>query len=159
MSRHLDTLAESISVDPTEDATKFLKMMPAHDPSLPTLRRSKGYIDVFVNDFIALAQGYKSKSLVQKILLHTIDLIFHALNPKESSYKQEPVSLKKLKQGDCTWSTNKKILGWIINTVVMTVTLPKHCIDCLAEILSSIPSIQWHIGVTKWHKVLGKPCP
>ena len=38
----------------------------------------------------------------------------------------------------------------------MTIQLPSHRIDHLAEILSSIPTTQRRASVKKWHKVLGE---
>lgn len=60
---------------------------------------------------------------------------------------QEFLSLKKLLKDNCTWSTNKKILGWIIK-------LPDHQVKQLVEILASIPWSQKHFRITKWHKTL-----
>ena len=40
----------------------------------------------------------------------------------------------------------------------MTVHLPKHCVERLAEILASIPATQKRTSVKKWHKVLGELC-
>ena len=64
--------------------------------------------------------------------------------------------MKKLLQGDCSWSTVKLVLGWIIDTVNMTIQLPQHRIDRLWEIINSIPRHQKRTSVKKWHKVLGE---
>jgi hypothetical protein len=34
--------------------------------------------------------------------------------------------LKKLLLGDACWTTKKKILGWILDTLAMTITLPEN---------------------------------
>ena len=70
--------------------------------------------------------------------------------------RRDPISIKKLKKGDCLWSTIKVMLGWIIDTVNMIIKLPPHREDRLAEILTSIPLIEKWISVKKWHKVLGE---
>ena len=113
---------------------------------------------MFVDDFIALVQGAQNKRRVRTILLNAINQVFRPQEPSEASYRQEPVSIKKLKKGDCTWGTNKQILGWIIDTAARTIELPPHRVERLAEILASIPSTQKRITVTKWHKVLGELC-
>ena len=64
--------------------------------------------------------------------------------------------MKKLLQGDCTWSTVKLVLGWIIDTLNMTIQLPQHRIDRLWEILNSIPQHQKRTSVKKWHQILGE---
>ena len=48
------------------------------------------------------------------------------------------------------------MLGWILDTVNMTIKLPKHREERLGEILSEIPRTQKQIAVRKWHKVLGE---
>ena len=66
------------------------------------------------------------------------------------------MSLKKLHEGDCSWGTLKLILGWIIDTINMTIQLPPHRVARLAEILASIPPTQRRTSVKKWHSVLGE---
>ena len=48
----------------------------------------------------------------------------------------------------------KVMLGWIIDTVNMTIALPPHREARLAEIMLEIPKTQKRISVKKWHKVL-----
>ena len=74
----------------------------------------------------------------------------------DSTHRREPNSIKKLRKGDCSWSQIKLILGWIVNTVSMTIALPEHRVERLAEILASIPSTQKRTSVKKWHQVLGE---
>jgi hypothetical protein len=47
-------------------------------------------------------------------------------------------------------------LGWIIDTINMTIQLPPHRVARLAEILASIPPTQRRTSVKKWHSVLGE---
>ena len=48
------------------------------------------------------------------------------------------------------------MLGWIVESVNMTITLPPHRVARLKEIVSSILRTQNRLGVDKWHRVLGK---
>ena len=82
--------------------------------------------------------------------------MFRPLDKTDSPHHQEPVSLKKLRKGDCSWTTVKEVLGWIVNTVDMTIHLPERRVKRLAEILASLPLTQKRTSVKKWHKVLGK---
>ena len=50
----------------------------------------------------------------------------------------------------------KEVLGWIINTVDMTLHLPPRRVERLGEILASLPPTQKRTSLKKWHKVLGK---
>jgi len=78
------------------------------------------------------------------MLLHAIDSVFRPNNFYDDEFCCEPVvSLKKLRKGDCSWSTIKKVLGWIIDTVAMTMQLPPHRQERLGEILA-------------WHKILSE---
>ena len=87
--------------------------------------------------------------------MDAIDQVFRPLDPLDDSYCTEPISVKKLRKGDCSWDTCKTVLGWVIDTVQMTIELPEHRVQRLGEILVSIPSTQKRIGVKKWHKILG----
>jgi hypothetical protein len=42
--------------------------------------------------------------------------------------------------------------------VAMTITLPPHCIACLAEILNAFPVTQRQSSMKRWHKTLGELC-
>ena len=39
--------------------------------------------------------------------------------------RRDPISVKKLKKGDCSWTTLETMLGWILDTVNMTIKLPQ----------------------------------
>ena len=129
---------------------------PARDPSLPSNSKPLSYVDVFVDDFLGLAQEHSNSVRVRRILMHAIDDVFRPLDSNDSPFRRQPISLKKLEKGDCSWSTIKVILGWIIDTVSMTIQLPPHRVERLADILSSIPVTQKRTSVRKWHKVLGE---
>ncbi|KAK1732369.1 hypothetical protein QTG54_016948 [Skeletonema marinoi] len=126
------------------------------DPCLPKRVQPVAYIDVFVDDFVALAQQCGNSRRVRRTLLHAIDDVLRPLDKFDEVQRREPVSMKKLKQGDCSWGTIKNVLGWIIDTVSMTVHLPLHRAERLAEILASIPITQKRTSVKKWHRVLGE---
>ncbi len=88
--------------------------------------------------------------------MHAIDSVLRPLDEYDDAARREPVSMKKLLKGDCSWGTIKNVLGWVIDTVSMTIHLPKHRAERLAEILASIPITQKRACVKKWHKVLGE---
>ena len=127
----------------------------SRDPCLPRRHALLKYVDVYVDDFLALAQ-FGSQRQVRLALLKAVDTIFRPLETADPPARREPVSLKKLKQGDMTWATIKEVLGWIINTAAFTVSLPPHRIQQLMEILTSIPLSQKRLSVKKWHKILGQ---
>ena len=58
--------------------------------------------------------------------------------------------------GDCTCSTFRVLLGWVLDTVNMILSLPLHQENRFKEILAGIPSGQKQIGVEKRHRVVGE---
>lgn len=128
------------------------------DPSLPTNQPPLTEVDVDVDDFIAVAQG-DSNSLqeVRSKLLHAIDQVFRPNDEEDGDIRAEPVSIKKLNKGDASLRTAHTILGWEVDTLAKTITLPIHRQQRLRDILDSIPPPhQQRIGITKWHQVLGE---
>ncbi|KAL3815966.1 hypothetical protein ACHAXA_008925 [Cyclostephanos tholiformis] len=157
----LDDLAESIqSIAPLPPTCPSHVPSIPRDPALPRLGKRLSYIDVFVDDFVGLAQDATDSSSnrrrVRRILLHAVDDVFRPLEPGDSPTRQEPVSLSKLRKGDCSWSTMKSVLGWIIDTSTLTIHLPSHRAARLAEILASLPRTQRRTSISKWHTVLGE---
>ena len=132
--------------------------VPARDPGLQRARpKPAAYYDVFVDDFIALAQGSHSRlRKCRRVLFHALDSIFRPPDEFDSAYRQHPLSQKKLKKGDCCWATKREILGWIIDTVAMTLSLPQKRIDKLRATLDSIPVTQKRISVQRWQQVIGE---
>jgi hypothetical protein len=127
----------------------------APDPSLPTQDEPLAEVDVYVDDFIAVAQGsHQQLRDVRSTLLHAIDTVFRPNDELDDEARAEPVSLKKLQKGDGSWNTKQTILGWEIDTVAKTIALPVHRQDRLREILDSISPQQNRIGVTKWYQIL-----
>jgi len=135
---HLDSVADT---QPEPDAQPHVQgasgvALPLVAVTLPTLRdpmlgdskhqrRKLGKFDVFVDDFIGLAQGNRERlQRLRRILFHTIDDVFRPLDADDVPGRQEPISIKKLKQGDGAWATRKLVLGWIIDTATMTLELP-----------------------------------
>lgn len=133
-----------------------VESLPSRDPCLPSQSSPAAYVDVFVDDFIKLAQGEATRRRVRSLLFHALDSTFRPNDFHDSIHRREPNSIKKLRKGDCSWSQIKQILGWIVNTATMTISLPPHRVERLAEILASIPTTQKRCSVKKWHKVLGE---
>ena len=124
-----------------------------------SLQKPLRYWDIYVDDFCRLFQGnIWTRRWVKRILLRSLDRVFRPLDDHDTAFHQEPASLKKMKQGDATWTTSKVILGWLIDTKAKTITLPLHRFDRLCEILDSIAPDQRTIATKDWHKVLGELC-
>ena len=83
------------------------------------LTRHKGpiaHIDVYVDDFIGIAQGsWCWCRKVWQCIMHAVDDIFSQPDAMTAKHK-EAVSEKKLLKGEGGWSQQKEILGWILDT-------------------------------------------
>ena len=64
------------------------------------------------------------------------------------------MSTKKLLKGDVDWETCKVILGWVIDTVALTLMLPPHQVAKVLQLLA-LPSTLQHIRTSEWHQLLG----
>jgi hypothetical protein len=120
-------------------------------------RKPLAQFDLYCDDFLGAAQGSsRRRKRLRRVLLHSLDEVFRPLEPTDSPYRQEPASVKKLKKGDACWSTRHIILGWLVDTVRLTIELPPHRVERLLAILASIAPTQKRIQVVKWHKLLGE---
>jgi hypothetical protein len=160
---HLERLANSkpqtiIPLPVSEDRLPSSVNSPnVRNPNLPVRQRILGVVDVFVDDFIGAAQGLpKRLNRIRRILMTAIDDVFRPLDSTDDPTRQEPISVSKLKQGDTCWLTVKKVLGWIVDSVAMTLTLPPQRLARLEAILTSIPVTPKRLALDKWHKVLGE---
>ena len=74
---------------------------------------SKGalvYIDIFVDDFLGITQGNKTQQReVKRALLHSLDYVLRPLSPEDLPTRQDPASLKTMKEGNITWATQKSL--------------------------------------------------
>jgi len=86
-------------------------------------------VHVFVDDFVG-ATNNSDKSHLQhfsRAMLYGVHSIFPP--PDVSGHHgQDPISQKKMDQGNGTWSTMKEILGWLVDGANFTIQLtPDKC--------------------------------
>ncbi|KAL7546620.1 hypothetical protein ACHAWF_015384 [Thalassiosira exigua] len=73
-------------------------------------------VEVYVDDFIQLAQTSDRDMLLHcsRALLHAIHSVFPP--PAITGHNgEEPISLKKLREGEGLWDVRKEILGWMFD--------------------------------------------
>jgi len=89
-------------------------------------------LDVYMDDFIGLAQAPTHTELLHftRAVMHDIQSVFPPPGPSKDP-DDEPISVKKLKQGDGLWSIKKEILGWLFEGV-------SHCLSLLEEKVKTI---------------------
>ena len=90
---------------------------------------------MYIDDFIALIQTTNEDEIkrLTRCLLHAITDIFPA--PSETGSKMgPPISTKKLIEVG-TWETHKEILGWMLDGITRTISLPQpKCDKILLEL-------------------------
>ena len=85
-----------------------------------------------------------------------LDRVFCPLGNNDKAFRQEPASIKTMKQGDATWTTSKVTLGWLIDTTAKTIALPSHRIERLLEIMESVTLDQRTVAIKDLCKVVGE---
>ena len=140
------------------DQLQFCHAAPPLVPSLLAFTKPLQFVDVYIDDFMALAQTFPVATALRRRLLYNINDVFRP-NSLPSDFaepvRREPISEKKLLQGDASWKTTGTILGWLIDTVAGTVRLPPHRLERLHTLLASF---MHHKTATlaQWHRLLGE---
>jgi hypothetical protein len=141
----------SLPLPVTKSGPASLLLLRAHRPT-PV----KSW-DFYVDNVIGMVQGNsKHRRHAKRVMMESLDLVLLLVDEDDIPYRQEPASLKNMKKGDATWSTCKVILGWLVDTLAMTVQLPLRRFLLLLELLDSITSSQSRTTVVKWQKMLGE---
>ena len=96
------------------------------DPSLPSVRCLLAATDVFIDNFLGLAHLSSKSRRISQILMHAIDKILRPLDASNSPFRRQVILLKELIKEDYFWHTSKIILGWVLDMIYMTVSLPQH---------------------------------
>ena len=95
--------------------------------------------EVYVDDFIGMTNNLQQNHILQysRAILHSIHSIFPP--PSVSKHKgEDPISVKKLIQGEGLWHYKKELLGWDVNGKEYTIQLPKAKQDKLITLLTTI---------------------
>ena len=133
----------------TTRATEAVRLSPGK-------RRPVASADVYVDDFLLLAQTQHERRRVMRAVLHSIDDVFWPLEKEDPPACKEPAYVKKMLNGDACWSTQKRMLGWDIDSEAVTLVLPPHRIQRLREVLAWIQPPRKRLAVAKWHQLLGE---
>ena len=96
-------------------------------------------LEVFVDDFIGLIQCTDETILRHhsRALLHGIHSIFPPTSVTGHD-GDDPISEKKLDQGEGIWAVRKEILGWIFDGIHRTIELPPEKSTKIEKLLTSI---------------------
>ena len=113
-------------------------------------------IEVFVDDFCAMTNNLSKEHLRQfaKAIIHGIHSVFP---PPEVTLHagEDPISQKKLHEGEGTWDTTKELLGWIIDGANYTIHLEQSRCKAIASLITRV-AYQKKCPLQKFQKVAGK---
>ena len=157
----LEKLAES---EPSDDDPAHAGILTADDEELlrklfehaskATLHERLEYTDVYVDDFILLCQGPKHvRKKALRNLFHNIDRVFRP-NDDHDTDRREVNSLKKLAKGDACFTYVKKILGWMINSISMHMTITPTRFRKVQNLLAEVKHVK-RTTTRVWHRLLG----
>lgn len=151
-SHPMDSLADS--TPPTYPS--LAGAVPMHLHGRPPRQGYLSYVDVYVDDFLGLSNGPpEERSRVRRALLEALDAVIRPLDEGDNSARKAPASIKKLAQGDGAWATQKILLGWLIDSIQGTITLPPHRQDRLLEILAAV-SGKRRVSLRRWRSLVGE---
>ena len=123
-------------------------------------------LEIYCDDFIALAQTSDPAKLLHlsRALLHGIHSVFPP--PTASGHVgQDPVSEKKLMEGDGQWEVRKEVLGWMLDGGTRCIELARkkqedidHELHCIIRMSSGVPfkRVEKLIGKIR-HAAIGVP--
>lgn len=113
-------------------------------------------IEVYVDDFITVTNNREPNHLrkLARSMLHGIHSIFPP--PTVTGHSGEnPVSIKKLKQLEGSFSTTKEILGWLFNGQNFTIQLPEDKAEKIIDTLQQLTK-QSAATLNQLEKIQGK---
>jgi hypothetical protein len=124
-------------------------------PPGPLLSTPLQHVDVYMDDFIALAQHPH----LPGTLHHTLQSIFQIFRdqstPKDPPQRRHIISTSKIEKGDATWSPQKVVLGWLINAAEGTLRLQPHKADRLKDITEAFTR-KSRTSRKQWMRLLGE---
>ena len=113
-------------------------------------------LEVFVDDFIAATNNTKEAHLQHftKAILHGIHSVFPP--PEITQHPgEDPISQKKMMQGDGTWCTTKEILGWIVDGAAFTIQLPPSKCEKITKLIKKVKKMK-ACSLQTYQEVAGK---
>ena len=109
----LDNRLEAIVSLPAPPLTQEHSKLTRNAYLLHPKAKLLAYVDIFVDDFLGLAQGpWYRRRHVRRTLFHALDKVFRLLDRQDTKQCKEVLSIEKLEAGDCSWSTCQTML-WL----------------------------------------------
>ena len=140
------------------DVTAFHRRLAPIVPAFHVARKPVGCADLYVDDGLALAQTQRMATATRRAVLHSFNGVFRANNASDwnrSPPRKEPISQKKIDEGDASWATSAILLGWLLDTVARTIRLPEHRQLRLHTVITEALQCDT-VPIRLWHKLLGE---
>ncbi|KAL7535679.1 hypothetical protein ACHAXR_009955 [Thalassiosira sp. AJA248-18] len=114
-------------------------------------------LEVYVDDFIQLAQTSDRNALLHcsRALLHGIHSVFPPLDITSHS-GEDPISLKKMLEGEGLWEVRKEILGWIMDGATRCIELAEKKQKAILLELKTILRMKHGVPFNRFEKIVGK---
>ena len=99
-------------------------------PRLQATIHFSNLVEVFVDAFIGATNNISKEHLehFSRVVLFGVHLVFLLLEVS-GRHGEDPVSQKKLDQGDVTWEYTKEIMGWLVDGADFTLRImPEKCV-------------------------------
>ena len=140
---------------------EFEEKMMEESYSLPMhrLQAAAAYAnltEVFVDDFIGVTNDTSRMHLrhFSRAMLHGIHSIFPP--PIITGHQgEDPISQKKLHEGEGTWSYQKEILGWLVDGAEFTIQLMPGKCDKILEQIKSVLKMKY-VPLLTFQELAGK---
>ena len=146
---------EVLSQQPSS-TTPIEDMHPTYiRPPGPALPQLLTYTDVYMDDFIAIAQQPRLRDTLHHTIRGILQVFRDEALPSNPPSRGHIISASKMQKGDATWSTTKTILGWSINSVAGTLQIQPHRATRLNELIDRFATKQ-RTSRKNWQKLLGE---
>ncbi len=148
---------------PLEDASQLhsapvIIPTPSITPSASHLHQATtplSYVDVYMDDFIGVSQPPTSTATLRAILWSIHQVFRGTPHPNDGPARKPVISTSKLENGNGQWSTQKNILGWLIDTMEGSVRLLPHKALRLQELIEQYLPVR-RTSRRQWYKLLGE---
>ena len=114
-------------------------------------------LEDFIDDYIALAQTTDVEKLrhLTRGIMHGIHSVFP---PPEITNDGlgDPISIKKLDQGEGLWEFRKEVLGWVFDGATRCISLPDDKREKIDDTLKSMLKRKSRVLFKDFEKVVGK---
>jgi len=125
-------------------------------PAEEQIRRLIRLLEVYMDDFIGLMQAPTRTELEHftRAVLHGIHKVFPPPGLADNQ-EDEPIALKKLRQGDGRWASGKEILGWFFDGASRCMVLPVDKVQKITTTLKELTRKKM-VKLGELEKMMGK---